>query len=209
MTASSGWIIAPRGNSSQKPMSQPTGNLTNRLWMRSASSSPQIRDQPRGNTSASGAPTVEEESEDAAPAEPDPLDVNRLANAVTGHVGRSAEGQTPQGYDYFPASVWLNLDQSYLDQIESVNYYFYHRTFRNPMLPEADSNVFLANWKGYGCIENAEVKVTLKSGEELAAPFNLCTIWDRFHPGAFRKDGRRSGTAPLSSSEDFRKTTND
>ncbi len=164
---------------------------------------------PRGTTSASGAPMVEEEAEDAAPAEPDPLDVNRLANAVTGHVGRSAEGKTPQGYDYFPASVWLNLDQSYLDQIESVNYYFYHRTFRNPMRPEADSNVFLANWKGYGCIENAEVKVTLKSGEELAAPFNLCTIWDRFHPGAFRKDGRRSGTAPLPSSEDFRKNTDD
>lgn len=163
---------------------------------------------PRGNAAASGAPS-REDSEDVSQPQPDPLDVNMLANAVTGHVGRSAEGQTPQGYDYFPASVWLNLDQAYLDQIESVRYFFYHRTFRNPMLPESDSNVFLASWKGYGCIENAEVKVILKSGETLAAPFNLCTIWDRFHPGAFRKDGRRDGTAPLSSSEDFGETTND
>ena len=163
---------------------------------------------PRGNAAASGAPS-DEIAEEATSPEPDPLDVNMLANAVTGHVGRSAEGQTPQGYDYFPASVWLSLEQPYLDQIESVNYYFYHRTFRNPMRPEADSNVFLASWKGYGCIENAEVKVTLKSGEELAAPFNLCTIWDRFHPGAFRKDGSRGGSAPLSSGEEFRKTSDD
>ena len=69
----------------------------------------------------------------------------------------------------------------------------------------ADSNVFLATWKGYGCIENAEVKVTLKTGEQLSAPFNLCTIWDRFHPGAFRKDGTRGGTAPLTEKDDFLK----
>ncbi len=159
-------------------------------------------DTPRGNAAASGAP-IEEEVDDVAPAEPDPLDVNMLANAVTGHVGRNAEGQTPQGYDFYPASVWLNLEEPYLNQIASVRYYFYHRTFRNPMRPESDSNVFLASWHGYGCIENAEVKVVLTSGEELAAPFNLCTIWDRFHPGAFRKDGSRGGTAPLSENEDF------
>jgi hypothetical protein len=165
-------------------------------------------DMPRGTAAASGAP-ADTAAEDAAASEPEQLDVNMLANAVTGHVGRSAEGQTPQGYDFYPASVWLNLEQPYLDQIESVRYYFYHRTFRNPMRPVSDSNVFLATWKGYGCIENAEVKVLLKSGEELAAPFNLCTIWDRFHPGAFRKDGSRGGTAPLSDSEDFDKKNGD
>lgn len=165
-------------------------------------------DTPRGNNAASGAP-IEEEMDDAAPADPEPLDVNMLANAVTGHVGRNAEGQTPQGYDYYPASVWLNLEAPYLNQIASVRYYFYHRTFRNPMHPESDSNVFLASWHGYGCIENAEVKVVLKSGEELAAPFNLCTIWDRFHPAAFRKDGSRGGTAPLSENEDFDETSPD
>lgn len=163
---------------------------------------------PRGNSAASGAP-IEDEADEAPPAEPVQLDVNMLANAVTGHVGRSPEGQTPMGYDFYPASVWLNLDEPYLEQIESVRYYFYHRTFFNPMRPVEDSNVFLATWKGYGCIENAEVKVKLKSGEELAAPFNLCTIWDRFHPGAFRKDGSRGGTAPLSDHEDFDKRNGD
>lgn len=161
-------------------------------------------DSPRGNSAASGAP-IEEDADEVVVPEPAVLDVNMIANAVTGHVGRSAEGQTPQGYDFYPASVWLNLDEEYLNQIESVRYYFYHRTFRNPMRPVEDSNVFLATWKGYGCIENAEVKVQLKSGEELAAPFNLCTIWDRFHPGAFRKDGSRGGTAPLSENDDFDK----
>jgi len=165
-------------------------------------------DAPRGNSAASGAP-IEEDADEMVVPEPAVLDVNMIANAVTGHVGRSAEGQTPQGYDFYPASVWLNLDEEYLNQIASVRYYFYHRTFRNPMRPVEDSNVFLATWKGYGCIENAEVKVQLKSGEELAAPFNLCTIWDRFHPGAFRKDGSRGGTAPLSENDDFDKRNGD
>lgn len=165
-------------------------------------------DAPSSNA-ASGAPTPAEDDEDisatiaAEPAAPEPITEEMLANAVTGHVGRSAEGQTPMGYDYYPASVWLNLEEPMLSQIESVEYYFYHPTFFNPKLPVEDSNVFLATWRGYGCIENAEVKVQLVSGEQLAAPFDLCTIWDRFHPGAFRKDGTRDGTAPLSDDEDF------
>lgn len=165
-------------------------------------------DAPASNA-ASGAPGSDEDDEDVAemmalePAQPERLTEAMLANAVTGHVGRSAEGQTPSGYDYYPASVWLNLERPLLSQIQSVEYYFYHPTFFNPKLPEEDSNVFLATWRGYGCIEHAEVKVRLVSGEELTAPFNLCTIWDRFHPGAFRKDGSRDGTAPLTDDEDF------
>ncbi len=168
-------------------------------------------------SAASGAPSaMDEDDEDLAfeiieeaPIVPDELTSDMLARAVTGHVGRSAEGQTPFGYDYYPASVWLNLEAPQLDQIESAEYYFYHPTFSNPKLPVEDTNVFLAAWKGYGCIENAEVKVILKSGEEVSAPFNLCTIWDRFHPGAFRKDGSRGGTAPLSDDEDFFQETSD
>lgn len=142
--------------------------------------------------------------EPAAPPVPT-LDAVMLAKAVTGHVGRDAEGKTPRGYDFYPASVWLNLEPPLLDQIESTEYYFYHPTFNNPKQPVDDSNVFLATWKGYGCIENAEVKVTLKTGEEISAPFNLCTIWDRFHPGAFRKDGTRDGSTPLDAKADFLK----
>ena len=142
------------------------------------------------------APIVEETS-------PEPLTAEILATAVTGHVGRSAEGQTPQGYDYYPASVWLNLEEPMLEQIEHTQYYFYHPTFNNPKQPVDDSNVYLATWKGYGCIENAEVEVTLKTGEVLNAPFNLCTIWDRFHPGAFRKDGSRGGSDPLAEDAAF------
>ena len=171
----------------------------------------------RGSSAASGAPeAIDEDEEDLVmevilpePAEPETLTSATLARAVTGHVGRSAEGQTPLGYDYYPASVWLNLEAPLLEQIESAEYYFYHPTFSNPKRPVADSNVFLAAWKGYGCIENAEIKVRLKTGETVSAPFNLCTIWDRFHPGAFRKDGSRGGTAPLSDEEDFFQNTNE
>ena len=133
------------------------------------------------------------------------LTTSILAGAVTGHGGRDAEGQTPRGYDYYPASVWLNLPEEQLAQIASTEYYFYHPTFSNPKKPVADTNVFLATWHGYGCIENAEVKVTLTSGEQLTAPFNLCSIWDRFHPGGFRKDGTRGGSAPLADDSSFTK----
>jgi hypothetical protein len=156
-------------------------------------------------TAAAGAPDTQLEVEDTGPAPVEPLNEKMLAYAVTGHVGRSSEGQTPSGYDYYPASVWLNLEEAQLEQIESAEYYFYHPTFFNPKRPVDDTNVFLATWKGYGCIENAEVKVTLKSGEQLSAPFNLCTIWDRFHPGAFRKDGTRSGSTPLDEKASFLK----
>lgn len=165
-------------------------------------------DTPSEAAAAAPPSSDQEETETGPPVLPT-LTEETLSAAVTGHVGRSAEGQTPGGYDYYPASVWLNLEEPQLSQIESAEYYFYHPTFFNPKRPVADSNVFLATWKGYGCIENAEVKVTLKSGEQLSAPFNLCTIWDRFHPGAFRKDGTRGGTAPLSDKDDFLKIQND
>ena len=166
--------------------------------------------EPSSETNAaSSAPDSAPEAVEPEPPTPAPLTEEMLAAAVTGHVGRSAEGQTPSGYDYYPASVWLNLEEPQLSQIESAEYYFYHPTFFNPKRPVEDTNVFLATWRGYGCIENAEVKVQLKSGENLSAPFSLCTIWDRFHPGAFRKDGTRGGTAPLGEKDDFLKKVDD
>ena len=154
-------------------------------------------DDPSTMTAASGAPDA-----NAPVMEVIEVTEDQLARAVVGHVGRTAEGQTPRGYDYYPASVWLDLPPATLAQIASVEYYFYHSTFSNPMRPVSDSNVFLATWKGYGCIQNAEVKVTFNSGEAVSAPFNLCTIWDRFHPGGFRKDGSSVGTDPIA--EDVR-----
>lgn len=166
---------------------------------------------------ASSAPDVDEINEETPPPPPPPpapaqvvpptLTQSMLERAVTGHVGRTAEGTTPMGYDFYPASVWLRLEEPFLSQIESTEYYFYHPTFNNPKLPVEDSNVYLATWKGYGCIENAEVKVTLTTGEIITAPFNLCDIWDRFHPGAIRKDGSRDGSQPLTEKEDFMKKT--
>ena len=161
--------------------------------------------EPSSDAAAAAAPDDNQAEAQSGPSSPEVLTAEALGAAVTGHVGRSAEGQTPSGYDYYPASVWLNLEAPQLDQIESTEYYFYHPTFFNPKRPVEDSNVFLATWKGYGCIENAEVKVTLKSGAQLSAPFSLCQIWDRFHPGAFRKDGTRGGTAPLTEKDDFLK----
>ncbi len=136
----------------------------------------------------------------------EPVTEALLASAITGHVGRTSEGQTPLGYDYYPVSVWLDLEQTQLDQIEKVEYYFNHPTFFNPQRPAPDSNVFLASWKGYGCVREAEVRAFMTSGETLSAPFDLCVIWDKFHPGGFRKDGSRPGTEPLAEDANFNKS---
>ena len=161
----------------------------------------EVRDEGPGSTAAAATPPEPE------PAPPEPVTEAMLASAITGHVGRNAEGQTPQGYDYYPASVWLNLEQPQLDQIAEVEWWFNHPTFFNPKRPVDDSNVFLATWKGYGCITDAEVRVRLKTGEQMRVGFDLCDIWDKFHPGGFRKDGTRSGTRPLAKDESFDKTS--
>jgi hypothetical protein len=92
----------------------------------------------------------------------DPRVVNRMQS---GHFIRAHE-------------LWLDLPSSILEDIRSVEYHFYHPTFRSPKRPEPGASNFLVRWMGFGCINEGEVKVRLSDGRELAAPFDLGSSWD-------------------------------
>jgi len=85
-----------------------------------------------------------------------------------------------QGLDVVPYSVWLDLNTQTASTIQRVEYWFDHPSFTNPKKSEAGSSIFLANWKGYGCIPNARVKAFLKNGSTVEAPFDLCAAQKKF-----------------------------
>lgn len=86
-------------------------------------------------------------------------------------------GVTPEGYNYFPVAIWLDLNDRYSSQIEKAEYWFHHSSFNNPKLPESGSNSFLAKWRGWGCVNNAEIRVKPKYAGEFRVYFSLCELW--------------------------------
>lgn len=76
-----------------------------------------------------------------------------------------------------PVWVWIELPEAAREQISQVRYEFNHPTFRSPKAAEKGSGVYLAKWLGYGCINDAAVVATLKTGREIRAPFDLCDLW--------------------------------
>ena len=74
-------------------------------------------------------------------------------------------------------SIWLNLPAEYASQIRSVDYYFLHKTFKhNPQRSIVGSSVFLAQWRGYGCVDDAYLIARLADGNSVRADFNFCDV---------------------------------
>jgi cathepsin K len=74
-------------------------------------------------------------------------------------------------------SIWLNLSPDYASQIKSVDYYFNHPTFKhNPQTSQGGSSVFLAQWRGYGCVFDAHLVAHLKDGSDVRANFDFCQV---------------------------------
>jgi hypothetical protein len=75
-----------------------------------------------------------------------------------------------------PWSIWLNLPEQFRGTLASVDYYFLHPTFRNPKHSEPGSSIFLAQWKGWGCIDEAYLIAKTKSGHQIRADFDFCEV---------------------------------
>jgi hypothetical protein len=74
-------------------------------------------------------------------------------------------------------SIWLNLPSEYAAQIKSVDYYFQHPTFKhNPQRSFPGSTVFLAEWRGYGCVDEAYLIAKLMDGRSIRSNFNFCEV---------------------------------
>lgn len=84
------------------------------------------------------------------------------------------------GYNVQPYSVWLELPDKLAASISKAQYWFNHPSFKNPKHSISGSNIFIAKWSGYGCINDAKVIVFLKDGTQMEAPFDLCAVQSRF-----------------------------
>lgn len=73
-------------------------------------------------------------------------------------------------------SIWLNLSKQETAQVNSVEYSFHHRSFRNPKKSEKDSSIFIAEWLGHGCTHEASISAKLKDGTEVNAKFDFCEV---------------------------------
>lgn len=85
-----------------------------------------------------------------------------------------------KGYDVQPYSVWLDLPDTLGASIAKVEYWFNHPSYSNPKRSVKDSSIFLATWRGYGCIADAKVVAFLKNGSKMEAPFDLCGAQTKF-----------------------------
>lgn len=73
-------------------------------------------------------------------------------------------------------SIWLDVPTAVYSQIDHINYYFEHPTFRNPKVSKAGSSIFLADWFGYGCVKHAFLIAYLKDRTEVLAKFDFCKV---------------------------------
>ena len=74
-------------------------------------------------------------------------------------------------------SIWLALPPEYASQIDHVGYWFLHWTFKhNPQTSLPNSSVFLAQWRGYGCVDKAYLIAHLKNGRAIRADFDFCKV---------------------------------
>lgn len=84
-----------------------------------------------------------------------------------------------EGYNVQPYSVWLELPDEMAKRIAKVEYWFNHPSYTNPKRSMTGSSIFIAKWRGYGCITDAKVIAFLKDGTKLEAPFDLCAAQTR------------------------------
>lgn len=94
-------------------------------------------------------------------------------------------------------SIWLNLPREYVAQVRSVEYYFLGGNFKNPKRSIANSSVFLAEWKGVGCVPNAYLIARLKDGRNVKAEFNFCkVVEDSVYEGIIRSQVEPQTSSP-------------
>jgi hypothetical protein len=74
-------------------------------------------------------------------------------------------------------SIWLALSPENASQIDDVGYYFEDPTFKhNPQQSQLGSSIFLAQWRGYGCVDKAHLIAHLKNGRAIRADFDFCKL---------------------------------
>jgi hypothetical protein len=60
-----------------------------------------------------------------------------------------------------------------------VEYSFLFPGFVNPKKSLPNSNIFIAKWKGFGCVTEGRVVAYLKNGRKVHGTFDLCAVQEK------------------------------
>lgn len=105
-------------------------------------------------------------------------------------------------------SIWLNLPKPLSTQVKRVEYEFDHPTFINPKKSIPQSSIFLAQWKGWGCVDRAKVTAVLTDESRVQSDFNFCAAAGRNNDAiikvaAIADRAKQSGDSSSESIQDF------
>jgi hypothetical protein len=102
-------------------------------------------------------------------------------------------------------SIWLNLPKPLSAQVKRVEYEFDHPTFINPKRSIPQSSIFLAQWKGWGCVDRAKVTAVLTDGSRVQSDFNFCATVGRNNDAIIKiaAIADRTGASGSSTSENI------
>ena len=102
----------------------------------------------------------------------------KVARSLRGTVGHNAVGQTPIGHDYYPVSLWIQMEDEDLDRIEKVQYYWRAESFKNLKLPNSRDRSFMIEYYGYGSVPQASIRIFLKDGNSFDLHYPFRSLWD-------------------------------
>jgi len=100
-----------------------------------------------------------------------------VMSGLRGSVGLDVEGQTPEGFDYWPVSMWLEIPDELKKKINKVEYHFPGFPLPRKIPKEGAKNAYLIRWKGYGSLNLAFVKIFMNDGREMDIYYPHSKIW--------------------------------
>jgi hypothetical protein len=75
--------------------------------------------------------------------------------------------------------IWLRLADDDLNKIERVEYHWQAPSYTSPKVPVTGSeSAFLVEYSGYGAVNWATVKVTMKDGKDYVIDYPFESLWE-------------------------------
>lgn len=87
-------------------------------------------------------------------------------------VPKATSTKTGKYYDF---KIWLDIPASQLKKINTITYFFNHKSFRFPkVVVENPNNGFETVYTGWGCLANMPITITYNNGKEETIVFKMC-----------------------------------
>lgn len=97
---------------------------------------------------------------------------NNLDKNNSDIVPKATSTKTGKYYDF---KIWLDIPASQLKKINTITYFFNHKSFRFPkVVVENPNNGFETVYTGWGCLANMPITITYNNGKEETIVFKMC-----------------------------------